>query len=128
LSGSYWANSAVIALGIAATASLVVGLHNLLGPAGIGLGAAVTLLLGNPLSGMTSAPELLPAGWGELGQWLVPGAAGTALRSTGFFDGAGAGLPVVILLGWVAVGVALALLPPRRRTTSALVDRELASV
>jgi hypothetical protein len=128
LSGSYWANSAVMALGIAATGSMIVGLHNLLGPAGIGLGAGVTLLLGNPLSGITSAPELLPAGWGELGQWLVPGAAGTALRSTAFFDGAGAGVAVATLIGWVALGVALALMAPRRRTTSEHpAGRELAS-
>ena len=54
------------------------------------LGALIALLLGNPLSGLTSAPELLPSGWGAFGQWLPQGANATLLRSTAFFDGAGA--------------------------------------
>ena len=62
---------------------------------------------GNPLSGMTSAPEMLPSGWGALGQLLPPGAAGTALRSVSFFDGAGAGRPLVVLTCWLVAGLAL---------------------
>jgi hypothetical protein len=78
-------------------------------------GGATVLLLGNPLSGLTSAPELLPAGWGALGQMLPPGAAGTALRSTAYFDGAGATTSLWVLTAWFVVGVALMLLPVRRR-------------
>ena len=90
LEGSYWVNAAVVALSIAATSSFVLGLEGLLGRAGLGLGAALMMLLGNPLSGLTSAPEMLPSGWGALGQLMPPGAAGTAVRSVSFFDGAGA--------------------------------------
>ena len=86
------------------------GLHRVLGLPGIGLGAAVMMLLGNPLSG---APEMLPAGWGALGQLLPPGAAGSLLRSTAFFDGAGAWGPVLVLGTWLVFGVALALVPRR---------------
>jgi hypothetical protein len=113
LDGSYWANASVVALAISATASAVLGLGRLLGVAGVGLGAATMLLLGNPLSGLTSAPEMLPSGWGELGQLLPPGAAGTALRSVAFFDGAGSAMPLLVLGCWLGGGLLLMLLPAR---------------
>lgn len=109
--GNYWANAGVVALGILAVAFPIVGLRHLIGPAGIGVVAALILLVGNPLSGVTSAPELLPLGW--LGQLLPPGATGSALRGTSYFDGAGAGLPLLVLACWAVAGLALALVPPR---------------
>ena len=45
------------------------------------------IFLGNPFSGVTSAPELLPAPADWLGRLLPPGAGGTLLRSTAYFDG-----------------------------------------
>ena len=107
LEGSYLGNSGVIAMSIAAISLTLLGLEWLLGTAGLALGGAVMMLLGNPMSGMTSAPEMLPSGWGALGQLLPPGAAGTALRSVSFFDGAGAGRPLVVLTCWLLAGFAL---------------------
>ena len=104
LEGSYWANSAVIAFSIAATSVAILGLEWLFGNAGLALGAATMVLLGNPLSGMTSAPEMLPTGWGALGQLLPPGAAGTMLRAVAFFDGANITGPVLVLSGWLLGG------------------------
>jgi hypothetical protein len=81
---------------------------------------AVTLiLLGNPPSGLSSAPELLPAGWGAFGQLLPPGAAGTLLRSTAFFDGAAAGRTVLVLSCWLVAGLALFLVGVLRRRRQA---------
>ncbi|MEU8224884.1 hypothetical protein [Kribbella sp. NPDC048915] len=105
--GSYLGNAGVIALSIAAISLTVLGLEWLMGTAGIALGGAVMMLLGNPLSGMTSAPEMLPSGWGALGQLLPPGAAGTALRSVSYFDGAGIGRPLAVLGGWLLLGVVI---------------------
>ena len=68
----------------------MLGLGSLFGRVGLAVGALLALLLGNPLSGLNSAPEMLPSGWGALGQWLPQGATATLLRSTAFFDGAGA--------------------------------------
>lgn len=113
LGGNYWANAGVMALGVAAISLVIVGLVNQIGPPGIALGAIVVMLLGNPLSGLTSAPELLPTGWGAFGQLLPPGATGTALRSTAFFDGAGAGTPLIVLGCWALAGVVLIMLPGR---------------
>jgi hypothetical protein len=107
LEGSYWLNASVIALSIAATSTTLLGLEWLFGAPGLALGSATLILLGNPLSGLTSAPEMLPSGWGALGQLLPPGAAGTALRSVAFFEGAGAGRPVAVLGCWLAGGLLL---------------------
>ncbi|MEP6650518.1 MAG: hypothetical protein ABJA74_11505 [Lapillicoccus sp.] len=115
LDGGWWAEAGVIALGIAAVGLTLVGLEALFGFAGLGLGAAVVMLIGNPFSGMTSAPEMLPSGWSALGQWLPPGATGTLLRSVAFFDGAGGTRALWILAGWVVLGLALAALGSRRR-------------
>lgn len=123
LGGSYLANAGVIALGLAAVSLSVVGLASRLGLAGIGIGALTMVLLGNPLSGVASAPELLPEGWGALGQLLPPGALGSALRSTAYFDGAGAAVPLLVLTGWALAGLALALLPRRARAVTAAVDQ-----
>lgn len=121
LGGDYGALSAAVALGLAAVAVPLVGLEALFGIAGLGVGAAAVMLLGNPLSGLTSAPEMLPPGWGLLGQLLPPGATGSLLRSVAFFDGAGAGGPLEVLACWLAVGLALcgiAVLAVRRRSGS----------
>lgn len=114
LEGDYWSNAGVAALGIWAVALPIIGLRHLMGPAGIGLVALLVLLVGNPLSGVTSAPQLLPLGW--LGQLLPPGAVGSALRGTAFFDGAGTMLPLTVLACWALAGLVLALVP--RRETS----------
>jgi hypothetical protein len=107
LEGNYALNATVIALSIAAISLTLLGLEWLLGTPGLILGAATMMLLGNSLSGMSSAPEMLPSGWGALGRYLPPGATGTALRSESFFDGAAVGKPLLVLTCWIALGLAL---------------------
>lgn len=109
--GSYWALAGVIGLGTLAIALPIVGLRHLIGPPAIGLVALLVMLVGNPLSGIPSAPELLPLGW--LGQLLPPGAVGSALRGTSYFDGAGTAWPLTVLACWAVAGLALALVPRR---------------
>ncbi len=116
LPGPFVALWGTFGLAIASMSVLTLGLSRLTGVAGIGVGAFFLLFLGNPLSGATSAPELLPDRWGALGQFLPPGASVSLLRSTGYFDGAGSGMPLVILSTWLAVGVGLAALASRRDT------------
>jgi hypothetical protein len=107
LTGNYALISAGVALGIAATAWLVLGLRSVFGGRGMVLAAVLILLLGYPESGLTSAPELLPTPFGALGQLLPPGAAGTLLRSTAFFHGHGAARSVLVLALWTVGGLAL---------------------
>jgi len=117
LGGSYAVNAAIVALGILAVALPIVGLRHLIGTPGVGVVALLILLVGNPLSGVTSAPELIPLGW--LGQLLPPGAVGSALRGSAFFDGAGVAGPLLVLGCWAAAGAVLACLPRRERTPEA---------
>lgn len=105
--GNYLTLSAVAGLISFAVAGSIVGLSSVIGRAGIALGALTMLLIGNPFSAATSAPELLPQPWGTVGQLLPPGAGATLVRSVAFFDGARAGGPLLVLLGWAAAGLVL---------------------
>ncbi|MFI6676051.1 hypothetical protein [Kribbella sp. NPDC050470] len=110
LSGDYLANAGAVAFTIAATSLTILGLESLLGLAGIGVGAVVMMLVGNPLSGTSTAPEMLPGWSGALGQLMPPGAGGRLLRSTAFFEGRGIAQAVTVLAAWVALGAALCLI------------------
>jgi hypothetical protein len=70
-----------------ATGLALLGLSSLFGRIGLAVGAAVAVLVGNPLSGLSSAPELLPRGWRAFGQLLPQGANATLLRSTAYLFG-----------------------------------------
>ena len=115
LPGSFWVVAGVAALGLAAVATAIAGMAALIGLPGISVVAALTMVLGNPLSGAASAPQMLPEGWSTLGQLLPPGAAATALRSVVYFDGAGSAGAVVVLAAWVVVGAVLLTVGLRRR-------------
>jgi hypothetical protein len=121
--GTWVVNASVLSLTLLAIASMVTGLGALLGRGGLVLGVLTIVLIGNPWSGVSSAPELLPTPIGLIGQLLPPGAGGNLLRSTAFFDDAGAAGPLTVLLSWTALGLAAmwagALLRRRRAATSA---------
>lgn len=105
IGGNWLANVAAPALTVAAIASTIVGMASAFGRAGIAMVAPLMLFFGNPWSGATSSPYLLPEPAGLIGQLLPPGAGSTVLRSTSFFDGAGAGSAITVLLVWIALGL-----------------------
>ena len=107
LQSDYWLNAAAIGLGIAATAAIITGASALIGRAGIAVGAVLTMFIGNPLSSLTQPKEFLPAPWGDVGQWFVPGASGTLLRDLSYFPDASTAFPWLVLAGWAALGVIL---------------------
>jgi hypothetical protein len=113
VTGDWWTEAGVLALTVLAIGSTVAGLAALLGTRGIGIGALLMVLLGNPFSGVTSARQLLPEPAGAIGQWLPPGAGGSLLRSVAFFDGSAAGGAVLTLSLWSAFGLAAVLLARR---------------
>jgi hypothetical protein len=120
--GPWLVNAGVLALTMLAIASVIAGLAGLIGTPGIALGALTMILLGNPWSGVSSAPELLPTGIGLVGQLLPPGAGGNLLRSTAFFDGAGAAGHLTVLIVWAALGLSAiwgAAVLQRRRSLTA---------
>jgi hypothetical protein len=103
--GNWAANAAALSLTVLAISSFVAGLWALLGRVGLILAALGMVLIGNPFSGVGSAPELLPEPVGALGQLMPPGAGGNLLRSTGFFDGAAASGHIAVLVAWALVGL-----------------------
>jgi hypothetical protein len=119
LSGDYWTTALGVSLGIAGIALTLLGLEALFGLPGFGLGAALMMLLANPLSGFATGPHWLPGGWSGLGQFLPPGASGSLLRANAFFDGTGATGPALVLAGWAVLGGALLLIGGRRRSRRA---------
>jgi hypothetical protein len=105
--GDWTANAGTLGLTVLAISTGLAGLFAVLGRVGLLGGALAMIFVGNPFSGMGSAPELLPAPVGLIGQLMPPGAGGNLLRSTGFFDGAGAGGHLAVLGAWVLAGLAL---------------------
>lgn len=116
--GSYLTNSLVVSLAIAAIVSLVTGLVSSLGTRGLGVAGITLMLVSNPFSALSSAPEMLPGIWGSIGQLLPLGAFGHALRSVAFFDGHGASGPLWVLVFWVVLGSSLILLGSRQPAAS----------
>lgn len=107
IDANFWGVAGGLTLGVLAAGLSMLGLGSLFGRVGLALGSLLAVLLGNPLSGLNSAPEMLPSGWGTVGQWLPQGANATLLRSTAFFGGAGATTAIVVLTCWVLAGVVL---------------------
>ncbi|MGV9245311.1 ABC transporter permease [Streptomyces sp. NPDC003710] len=97
-----WAALSLTMLAVSATSA---GLIRLIGHPGLGLSAALMVFVGNPFSGSTSAPELLPKAVNDIGQWLPPGAGASLLRSTAYFDGNGSGGHIAVLILWSVLGL-----------------------
>jgi hypothetical protein len=106
LDGNWVVNAGVLGLMVLAIGATAVGLTGLLGIGGMAVVAPIIVFVGNPFSGMSSAPELLPKPVGLLGQLLPPGAGGNLLRSAAFFDGAGASGHLAVLVTWAVLGLA----------------------
>ncbi|RSM40679.1 hypothetical protein DMB66_56845 [Actinoplanes sp. ATCC 53533] len=107
LPGDYLSVAAVLGLFGLAVSGTVAGLAAVLDRAGLALGALVVFLVGNALSGVSSAAELLPQPWGAVGQALPIGAGSTLLRSVAYFDGNGAGSALAVLCAYAIGGLLL---------------------
>jgi hypothetical protein len=114
--GTWALDAGALAAILAAMSTALLGLYTVGRWVGFGLGVATFVLLGNPLSGIATAPEFLPPVWATLGSWLPPGAAGQVLRSTAYFHGAGAIHGLVVLASWFGLGIVLLAIGSRRPT------------
>lgn len=89
-----------------ATASFIVGVSALASPmVGLGVGAVITMFIGNPISGASMPSVFLPGAWGQIGQMMVPGASSTLLRSIAYFPEAATSGQWLVLGSWMAVGL-----------------------
>jgi hypothetical protein len=115
IEGDWAANAAAFGLTVLAIGAFVAGSYALFGVKGAGVAAALMVFVGNPFSGVASAPELLPQPVGLIGQLMPPGAGGNLVRSTGYFDGAAAGDHVAVLAAWALAGLAALVVAGLRR-------------
>jgi hypothetical protein len=103
----------VLAIGLPIAAFQVI-----FGIAGTAIGWILFLVIGNPASGGSSAPELLPGFWRTLSQILPPGAAVTSLRDVVYFHGHGSSHELTVLAVYAVLGAAVALITYRLRARS----------
>lgn len=89
-----------------ATASFIVGVSALTVPiVGLGVGAVITMFIGNPIAGASMPSVFLPGAWGAIGQMMVPGASSTVLRSIAYFPEAATSGQWLVLGSWIAFGL-----------------------
>lgn len=110
LQGNFGLNVVAAGLAVAATAGLINGFVSLVGPAGIAIGAVLTMFIGNPISSLQAPKEFLAGHWGDIGQFFVPGASGTLLRDLSYFPDAPMAMQWWVLIGWLTLGIALMLI------------------
>ena len=101
----------VLAIGMPIAAFQVI-----FGIAGTAIGVLLFLVIGNPASGGSSAPELLPGFWRTLSQILPPGAAVTSMRDVVYFHGHGSSHELIVLAVYAVLGAAVAMIASRLRT------------
>jgi hypothetical protein len=101
----------VLAIGMPIAAFQVI-----FGIAGTAIGVLLFLVIGNPASGGSSAPELLPGFWRTLSQILPPGAAVTSMRDVVYFHGHGSARELIVLAVYAVLGAAAAMIAYRLRT------------
>jgi uncharacterized protein DUF3533 len=102
--GHFLAVWGVAALFVLALGLPIAAFQVLVGAAGTAIGAVMFLVIGNPASGGSSAPELLPGFWRVLSQLLPPGAATTAMRDVVYFDGHGMTRALIVLGSYAILG------------------------
>ncbi|HEX4734793.1 MAG TPA: ABC transporter permease [Thermoleophilaceae bacterium] len=118
---------AVGALTIFASGAATAGIQAAAGPAGTGLVILLFVILGNAASGGPFARPLLPGLWRTIGGVLPPGASVDLARASLFFDGARIAGPILVLVGWAAVGTALLIALGGRIVTMVEAETEAAA-
>lgn len=108
LQGDFWINVLAMGMSVLATSAFIVGCTSLIGTPGIAVGAVLTMLVGNPLSAAAVPWQFIASPWGAVGQFFVPGAANTLLRTLSYFPAADPSAQWWVLTGWTALGVLLA--------------------
>jgi hypothetical protein len=118
LQGSFLLNALAMGLAVVATSAFIVGCTSLIGPPGIAVGAVLTMFIGNPLSAAAAPWQFIAEPFGAIGQFLVPGAANSLVRSLSYFPNADMTQQWLTLAGWAVLGVALALVGHFRSTAA----------
>jgi hypothetical protein len=103
----------VAALFVLAIGMSIAAFQVIVGIPGTVIGAILFLVIGNPASGGSSAPELLPDFWRTLSQVLPPGAAVTSMRDVVYFHGHGSTHALIVLALYAVLGAGAAMIAYR---------------
>lgn len=101
---------AVFAIGVFGALTYVLfalACQEMVGVAGTGIAALIFLFFGVAINGATTAAALLPAGYRQVSPWTPNGAIVGAVRSVTYFQGHGAGQPLLALAIWSAAALLL---------------------
>lgn len=109
LDGHFWPIAAIGVLVTMSAATVTIALQTLFGVLGIALTVVIFVVLGNPSAGGAYQPGLLPPFWRAISSVLPNGAGTDAIRRIVYLDGDGVWPPVLVLLIWVAGGLAFAI-------------------
>lgn len=105
LDHGYWALAALGTLVVLAVSVVTLAFETWLGVIGIGVVILLFVVLGNPSAGGAYPSSLLPPFFSAIGPWLPPGAGTSGIRGIVYFDNAGVSGPVLVLLGWLVLGL-----------------------
>lgn len=118
LTGSVWLEWAAASAGVAAIGLVLTGAYAVGGRVALVGTDLLLVLVGNPFSAATSAPELLPDPWGAIGHWMPLGSTVDLLRGISGFDGAATLGPWLALAAWACAGVVLVAVATLRHQAS----------
>ncbi len=114
ISGSRLALFGIGTLLVFAVASATTALEAAGGIVGTGVAILLFVVLGNPSAGGPWPIRLIAWPWSAIGPWLPNGAATTAAKQAAYFDVHAVMVPLLVLAGYAAAGVAGTLLLSRR--------------
>ena len=109
LPGSTWGLLGLGTLVVFAVGAFTMAMECLFGIVGIGLAVLLFVVLGNPSAGGVFPPPMMPAFWRAVGAWFPNGAGTDVARSIAYFDSTGIPVPLMVLIAWAVVGVAVTL-------------------
>ena len=114
-SGHFLAIWGVATLFVLAMVMPIAAFQVLLGLPGTAVGLLVFVVVGDPSSGGSTAPQLLPNPWRAISQGLPPGAAATAMRDVVYFQGYGSTRALLTLGAYAVLGAIAAVTVNRLR-------------
>lgn len=107
LTGHFWGLVGFGSLLVFAICVFTMALQALTGVIGIGIAMFLFVVLGSPSAGGAYPGPLLPSPWREIGPFLAPGAGTSGMRGISYFGGSGLQTPVLVLCGYLVLGVAV---------------------
>ncbi|MFD7902658.1 ABC transporter permease [Kitasatospora sp. NPDC059747] len=110
LPGSIPSLSAVGALVVFTVGAFTMALQCLFDIIGIGIAVLIFVVLGNPSAGGVYPVPMMPPFWRAIGSWIPNGAGTAATKSIAYFGSTNMAMPLLVLVVWAVLGVAVALL------------------